>query len=94
MLTRVLIMMTEDPCMGLPFIWVPILFFGLLKKQALVSQSRIEAKYKSLTNVACEIMWIRALLHELHISLLIIPLIWYDNLNIVQIVAYPLLHHA
>lgn len=38
------------------------------KKQSIVSRLFVEAKYRSMANTACEIMWLLSLLHDLKIA--------------------------
>jgi hypothetical protein len=51
------------------------------KKQATVSRSSIEAKYKALANAAAEVKWLQSLLHELGQSCSSSPVLWCDNIG-------------
>lgn len=51
------------------------------KKQASVSRSSIEAKYKALTHCALDMVWIRLLLKDLHQFIDEPPLLHCDNLS-------------
>lgn len=62
------------------------------RKQVSVSRFTIEAEYWALANTTSEVIWIQNLLHELDIFLETIPIIWYDNLSIVHLVANLILH--
>ncbi|KAK4264188.1 hypothetical protein QN277_025397 [Acacia crassicarpa] len=63
------------------------------KKQAVVSRSSCELKYRSLANTASELNWIKSLLTELSLRLKNIPTIWCDNTNAAALAANPV-HHA
>ncbi|XP_057422027.1 calpain-type cysteine protease DEK1-like isoform X3 [Lotus japonicus] len=61
------------------------------KKQTLVARSSTEAEYRSLANIAAEILWIQSLLTELHIPFQT-PTIFCDNLSTVALTLNPVLH--
>ena len=48
-------------------------------KQPPVAHSIIEAEYKAVMNASSKLIWINALLRELHISLSA-PILWCDNI--------------
>ena len=50
-------------------------------KQKVVSRSSAESEYRGLVLATAEIIWMQALLQELCISPLTIPLLWYDNIS-------------
>ena len=62
------------------------------KKQHTISCSSIEAEYRSLANIVAELIWLTSLLEELRITTTKIPIIWCDNLSIVQLATNPILH--
>ena len=62
------------------------------KKQHIVSRSSKEVEYRSLASLVVEITWLQSLLLDIKITLPIPPDIWCDNLSIVMLVAYPILH--
>ncbi|KZV52607.1 hypothetical protein F511_07000 [Dorcoceras hygrometricum] len=43
------------------------------KKQSVVSRSSTEAEYRSLANATTDLLWIKSLLTELHVSLRLFP---------------------
>jgi histone deacetylase 1/2 len=51
------------------------------RKQATVSRSSTEAKYKSLANATAEVMWIQTLLMELGVGAPRAAKLWCDNLG-------------
>jgi hypothetical protein len=51
------------------------------RKQPTVSRSSTEAEYKSVANTTIELLWIKALIHELGISLTSTPKLWCDNIG-------------
>jgi hypothetical protein len=62
------------------------------RKQVTVSRSSIEAKYKSLVNATTEIIWIKALLHELGVSQSRPASLWCDNLGATYLTVNPVFH--
>lgn len=62
------------------------------KKQHTFSKSSIKAKYRSLANIVVEMSWLQSLLGELQVKCTKVPIIQCDNLSIVMLVAYHILH--
>ena len=60
-------------------------------KQKCVSRSSTEAEYRAIAAVMAELLWLRSLLHELHIPTSI-PRIYSDNLGAVLLSANPVMH--
>jgi len=50
-------------------------------KQKVVSHSSVEFEYRGLAFATAEMIWMQALLQELCVSIPVIPLLWYDNIN-------------
>ena len=63
------------------------------KKQAVVSHSTTEAEYRSLASTVTELIWLKALLSELHLPPSMIPSIYCDNQSTVLLTANPILHN-
>jgi len=61
------------------------------KKQKAVSRSSTEAEYRSIAAALADITWIQSLMMVLRIPSST-PIIHYDNLGVVHIVANPILH--
>ena len=53
----------------------------MLKKQAIVSRSSIEAEYKSMANAIAQIIWLPSILKELVFLKNQKPCIWCDSLG-------------
>lgn len=68
-----------------PIIW-------LSQKQQVVSRSSTEAEYRSVADAITEVMWLMALLHELHVPVTGVPSIWCDNTCAVSLAANPVLY--
>lgn len=62
------------------------------KKQQLVARSSAEAEYKSMTQLASEMLWVQSLLTELHCTFQI-PKILCDNLSTITLAHNPVLHN-
>ncbi|XP_058223052.1 uncharacterized mitochondrial protein AtMg00810-like [Rhododendron vialii] len=62
------------------------------KKQTTVSRSSTKAEYCSLAHTAAELSWLQMLLHELHISVPSIPVLWYDNTSALALAINPVFH--
>ncbi|CAL8084538.1 unnamed protein product [Prunus armeniaca] len=62
------------------------------KKQTTVSRSSTEAEYRSLANSACELVWLKQLLQEIHITLRKPPVIWCDNISAIALAHNPVFH--
>lgn len=55
-------------------------------KQASISHSNTEAKYRALTNTQSKVSSIKALLVELHVSIASIPILWCANQGVINLV--------
>ena len=62
------------------------------KKQSVVSNSTIEAKYRSLANATSEIVWLQSLLSELRVDVKTALVLWCDNTSTISLSANPILH--
>jgi hypothetical protein len=62
------------------------------KKQATMSRSSKESKYKALANAAAEIMWIQTLLYELEILSPSTTKVWCDNMGAKYLSSNPVFH--
>jgi len=62
------------------------------KKQHTVSRSSAEAEYQALTIAAAELTWICQLFCDMHIPLLIPPLIHCDNIYTLSLASNPIFH--
>ncbi|KAJ6892967.1 hypothetical protein NC652_027078 [Populus alba x Populus x berolinensis] len=62
------------------------------KKQHTVSRSSTEAEYRALAITAAELAWIRQLLCDIHIPLLLPPLIHCDNISAISLASNPVFH--
>lgn len=51
------------------------------KKQQVVARSSTKSEYRALSQVACEVKWIRSLLAELSVPLSTTLILWCDNLS-------------
>lgn len=51
-----------------------------------------EAEYRSLANATSEMLWIRSVLSELHITSSQQPELWCDNMSTIVLSANPVLH--
>ena len=61
-------------------------------KQRAVARSSTEAEYKALTDGTAEILWIRALLSDLHFSSDPMTILWCDNLGATYLSVNPIFH--
>lgn len=61
------------------------------RKQQCVTLSSTEAEYVALSSAVCEALWLRKLLNDLHIELLITP-IFEDNISCINIAKDPVYH--
>jgi len=62
------------------------------RKQKIVSRSSTEAEYRSLAQVIANILWLRSLLSELHISVVGSSIIWCDNIGVNSLAQNPVFH--
>jgi hypothetical protein len=62
------------------------------KKQTTVSRSSAEAEYRSMATTACEIIWLRTLLHDLMVPISSSAQLYCDNRAVIHIAANPV-HH-
>ena len=62
------------------------------RKQATVSRSSTEPKYKALANATAEVMWIQTLLKELNIPSPRAAKLWCDNIGAKYLSANPVFH--
>jgi hypothetical protein len=62
------------------------------KKQHIVSRSSAETEYRALAIVAAELTWIRQLFCDMHVPLLIPPLIHCDNISAIYLASNPVFH--
>lgn len=62
------------------------------KKQPLVARSSAEAEYRSLANLAAQMLWVQSLLHEFHCKFQT-PKILCDNLSTNTLAHNPILHN-
>jgi hypothetical protein len=62
------------------------------KKQPTVALSSTEAEYRGATMAACEVDWLRKLLGNLGLHVDRQVVIYYDNLNSIQLARNPLFH--
>jgi len=67
------------------------LISGSAHKQKTVSRSSTEVEYRAIATVIIEILWLKSLLHELHIQTPP-PEIFSDNLEAVLLSANPVMH--
>lgn len=62
------------------------------KRQAVVSRSSTEVKYRFVANAVAETCWLRNLLYELHSSPPKATIVYYDNISSVYMTANPVQH--
>ena len=62
------------------------------KKQAVVSRSSTETKYRALAQATAVVTWIQSLLKELHIPLVTAPIMWCDNQSAITLAHNPVYH--
>jgi len=70
----------------------PCLISWSAKKQPVVSKSSTEAEYRSMAFATAELYWLRMLFRELHLSLIIPPTLWCDNLGALSLASNPVYH--
>ena len=61
-------------------------------KQKLVSRNNAESEYRGLVLATVEIIWIQALMHELCVPTLTVPILWYDNINAYHMAKHSVFH--
>lgn len=83
----------RKPICGYCVFLKPTLVSWSSKKQAVIAGSSTESEYRALSHVACEIMWLRSLLHNHQVLLPSILVTWYDNLSAATF-AYNSVFHA
>lgn len=59
----------------------PCLVSWATKKQSVVTKSSIEAEYRSMALAVAKMYWLRMLLQELRVPILLTPCLWVDNLG-------------
>ena len=62
------------------------------RKQAIVSRSSTESKYKALANATAELIWLQSVLGELGVAQMRAPSLWCDNLGATYLSANPIFH--
>lgn len=62
------------------------------KKQPTVSRSSAEAEYRALALATCEMMWLVALLRDLQVTQLAIPVLFSDSTAAIYIATNPVFH--
>lgn len=62
------------------------------RKQATVSRSSTESKYKDVADATAEVIWLQVLLRELEIPQPRPPTLWCDNLGATYLSANPIFH--
>ncbi|CAL1401965.1 unnamed protein product [Linum trigynum] len=62
------------------------------KKQGTVSRSSSEAEYRALAQLTCEVVWVKRLLHELHIEHPRPVEVYCDNRSAIYIAENPVFH--
>ena len=62
------------------------------RKQATVSRSSTEAKYKAVADATAEIIWVQSLLRELRVASPRPPVLWCDNIGATYLSANPVFH--
>lgn len=62
------------------------------KNQPTVSRSSAEAEYRALALASCEMMWLVALLKDLHITQLVVPVLFSDSTAAIYIATNPVFH--
>ncbi|GJS65112.1 retrovirus-related pol polyprotein from transposon TNT 1-94 [Tanacetum coccineum] len=62
------------------------------KKQSMLSKSSVEAEYRAMNSVTCEVMWILKILAELNIDVSLPVPLHCDNSSAIQIAANPVFH--
>lgn len=62
------------------------------KKQTTISRSSVEAEYRAMVNDTCEIIWLIALLKDLHIHISTSATLFCDNKSVIHIGENPIFH--
>jgi hypothetical protein len=68
----------------------PNLISWCAKKQKTVSRSSTEAEYKAMADAMAEIMWVQAILNELHIPYSPKARLWCDNMGAKYLASNPI----
>uniref|UniRef100_A0A5B6ZAR0 Copia protein n=1 Tax=Davidia involucrata TaxID=16924 RepID=A0A5B6ZAR0_DAVIN len=62
------------------------------KKQNVVARSSVEAEYRAMAHTACELLWVRSLLHDMEINVPIPMPMYCDNQAAIFIASNPVFH--
>lgn len=62
------------------------------KQQQTVARSSTESEYKSLSNTAAEIQWLKSVLRDLNLPLPVCPTLWCDNIGATYLSSNPVFH--
>ena len=62
------------------------------KKQPFVSRSSAEAEYRAMATTTCELVWLKTLLHDLHVTHPMPITLHCDNQAALHIAANPIFH--
>ena len=63
-----------------------------MKKQTTVSQSLVEAEYRKMAAVTCELTWLRYIFKDLGVQVLSPAKLYCDNRTALHIAANPVFH--
>jgi hypothetical protein len=70
----------------------PCLVSWATKKQSIVAKSSTEVEYQSMALAVAEMYWLRMLLQELRVPLLLTPCLWVDNLGALSLSSNAVFH--
>lgn len=62
------------------------------RKQTAVARSSTESEYRSLSNLAAEVVWVKSLLSKIQLPSSDPAILWRDNLSAGSLVANPIFH--